>query len=263
MELRVVDWNVNGATQKSQPQLLDHLEWDVALLQEITASTWASFRALGNNGVAAFDHLPPLADGGPRYACAIVMRSGIELVDAGVLESMPSPERALTARAQVGGMAMQLCSWAAPPGVTWGDAGKGRQVSRFAAWLRGRAMPVVVGIDRNAPKWERRDLADDVWWNKREPLLYGAGRVHDLRDVWRDLLDHDPEMLSAVLAERPAGPLAVTHLRRGIECRYDAIYVSPEFEVITVDHIWEQALAAGSDHAAVRAVLSLEEPSSA
>jgi hypothetical protein len=203
MKFRVVDWNVNGATQKSQPQLLADLEWDVALLQEVTMSTWASFRALGSDGVVAFDHLPPLADGGPRYACAIVVRHGIELVDAGVLESMPSPERALTARAQVGGMAMQLCSWAAPPGVTWGDAGKGRQVSRFAAWLRARVSPVVVGIDRNAPKWERRDLADDEWWNNREPLLYGAGRVHDLRDVWRDLLGRYPQLLASVLADRP------------------------------------------------------------
>jgi hypothetical protein len=118
---------------------------------------------------------------------------------------------------------------------------------------------VVVGIDRNAPKWERRDLADDEWWNKREPLLYGAERAHDLRDVWRDVLDHDPELLAGVLAERPRGPLAVTHVRRGIECRYDAIYVSPEFEVVEVEHIWEQALEAGSDHAAVKAVLSLEE----
>ena len=34
------------------------------------------------------------------------------------------------------------------------------------------------------------------------------------------------------LANRTDGPLAVTHVRRGIECRYDAIYISPEFEVL-------------------------------
>ena len=76
-----------------------------------------------------------------------------------------------------------------------------------------------MGIDRNAPKWERRDLVDDEWWNRWEPLLYGPGRVHDLRDAWRDVLDRDPELLKAILAERPEGPLAVTHVRRGIECR--------------------------------------------
>jgi hypothetical protein len=256
MELRVIDWNVNGAVHKGQPDLLARLQWDVALLQEVTTSTWEAFRELGSKGVVAFDHLPPLADGPPRYACAIVVKHGVRLLEAGVLESMPSPERALTARAQMDGLTVSLCSWAAPPGVTWGDAGKGRQVSRFAAWLQSRIGPVVVGIDRNAPKWERRDLVDDEWWNRWEPLLYGPGRVHDLRDAWRDVLDREPERLRTILAERPDGPLAVTHVRRGTECRYDAIYISPEFEVLEVEHLWDEAREAGSDHAVVRAVLS-------
>jgi hypothetical protein len=63
--------------------------------------------------------------------------------------------------------------------------------------------------------------------------------------------------MASVLAERPKGPLAVTHIRRGIECRYDAIYVSPEFEVLEVEHLWDEAREAGSDHAAVRAVLAV------
>jgi hypothetical protein len=88
-------------------------------------------------------------------------------------------------------------------------------------------------------------------------LLYGPERVHDLRDAWRDALDRDPERMRSVLAERPRGPLAVTHMRRGIDCRYDAIYVSPKIDVVEVEHIWDEAREAGSDHAAVRATLSL------
>jgi hypothetical protein len=205
--------------------------------------------------VVAFDYLPPLADEGPRYACGIVTKDRVGILEAGLLESMPSPERAIAARAEIDGLTLDLCSWAAPPGVSWGDAGKGRQVSRFAAWLKDRAGPVVVGIDRNAPRWERSNLSDDVWWNKREPLLYGPGRIHDLRDAWRDVLDRDPARMASVLDERPDGPLAVTHIRRGVECRYDAIYVPPEFEVVELEHFWDEAREAGSDHAAVRAVL--------
>ena len=92
MELKVIDWNVNGAVHKGQPELLGQLHWDIALLQEVTTSTWNEFRALGSDGAVAFDHLPPLADGLPRYACAIVVKNGVHLLDAGVLESMPSPE---------------------------------------------------------------------------------------------------------------------------------------------------------------------------
>jgi endonuclease/exonuclease/phosphatase family metal-dependent hydrolase len=62
-------------------------------------------------------------------------------------------------------------------------------------------------------------------------------------------------LMEGLAAERPDGPLAVTHRRRGADCRYHAIYVSPEFDVLDVEHLWEGATEAGSDHAAVLAQL--------
>lgn len=102
---------------------------------------------------------------------------------------------------------------------------------------------------------EGQQLADDEWWNEREPLLYGPDRVHDLRDVYRDHLEANPALARQVRVERPDGPLAITHRRGGIDCRYDAIYASPEFAVQDVEHQWDQARAAGSDRALVRATL--------
>lgn len=117
---------------------------------------------------------------------------------------------------------------------------------------------MIVGIDRNAPKWERHDLAEDEWWNRWEPLLYGPDRVHDLRDVNREYLATYPELAVQVQKARPDGPLAVTHRRRGTECRYDAIYASPEFRVNGVEHHLDAALSAGSDHAIVTCDLVLD-----
>lgn len=231
------------------------MDWDVACLQEVTTESWEDFRALGDAGDVAFGHLPPLAGKGPRYTCAILVRGSARLENFGVLRDVPSPERAAVASVRIAGRHAWVCSWAAPPGVTWGRAGKGRQVARFAAFLRDRTGPVLVGIDRNAPKWERQQLADDAWWNEREPLLYGPDRVHDLRDVYRDHLEANPALARQVRVERPDGPLAITHRRGGIDCRYDAIYASPEFAVQDVEHQWDQARAAGSDHALVRATL--------
>lgn len=256
MSFTVVDWNVNGFARKAQPELLGGLEWDVACLQEVTRESWEDYRALGDAGAVAFDHLPPLADDGPRYASAVLVRGEASLDEFGVLRDLPSPERAAVASVTVDGRRTSVCSWAAPPGASWGDAGKGRQVVRFAAWLRDRSGPVVVGIDRNAPKWERHELADDEWWNDREPVLYGPERAHDLRDAYREVVDRDEALRGRLAEDRPDGPLAVTYLRRGSECRYDAIYVSPELEVRAVDHLWEEARAAGSDHGLVRAELA-------
>lgn len=183
------------------------------------------------------------------------MRSPIVWHGFELLEDIPSPERSPVAHVSVAGVPVWVASWSAPPGVSWGKAAKGRQVNRFAAWLRERPGPTLVGIDRNAPKWERHDLADDEWWNFREPLLYGPKRVHDLRDVYRDLLDSRSDLADRVRAESPEGPLAVTHLGGGTPCRYDAVYASPEFSVAEVDHLWEAATEAGSDHALVRVTL--------
>jgi len=256
MAFTIVDWNVNGFALKGQVELLDRLDWDVALLQEVTRDTWPRFRELGTAGGVAFDHLPPLVGDGPRYASAVIVRGDASLHEFRVLPDVPSPERAAIASVELGGRRASVCSWAAPPGVSWGKAGKGRQVVRFAAWLKARPGPVVVGIDRNAPKWERLDQQDDEWWNEHEPTLYGPDRPHDLRDAFREQVDRDPELKDAIAAERPDGPLAVTHRRRGTDCRYDAIYASPEFDVVRVDHLWDAATAAGSDHAAVVATLT-------
>lgn len=257
MSFVVVDWNVNGFVRKAQADLLSDMDWDFACLQEVTRESWQEFRQLGHQGGVAFDHLPALADTGPKYASAVLVRTKVANLEGfSVLRDVPSPERAAVATVTLNDRQISVCSWAAPPGVMWGDAGKGRQVNRFAAWLRDRPGPVVVGIDRNAPKWERHDLAQDEWWNKWEPLLYGVDRVHDLRDVYRDHLQGQSELAQEVRNARPDGPLAVTHLRRKIACRYDAIYASPEFTVENVEHHWDNARAAGSDHALVRATLT-------
>jgi hypothetical protein len=256
MAFTVVDWNVNGFALRGQVELLADLEWDVALLQEVTRASWPSFQSVAAAGGVAFDHLPALVGDGPRYATAVLVRGQASLHRFGVLRDIPSPERAAVASVQVQGRRMSVGSWAAPPGVSWGDAGKGRQVLRFAAWLQARPSPVIVGIDRNAPKWERLALADDEWWNRDEPLLYGPDRAHDLRDAFRDHIDRDPQLQDAIATQRPEGPLAITHRRRGINCRYDAIYVSPEFHVTAVQHLWDDAIAAGSDHAVVIASLA-------
>ncbi len=64
MRLTVVDWNVNGLVRESQPEFLAGVEWDVALLQEMTGKSWRDFRSLGDEGGVSFDYLPALAGDG-------------------------------------------------------------------------------------------------------------------------------------------------------------------------------------------------------
>jgi endonuclease/exonuclease/phosphatase family metal-dependent hydrolase len=260
--VRVVDWNLNGATGiERKLALLADLDWDVLLLQEVTASTWEALLSLGEAGVWSRPHLPELFRP-PRYHSAVVVRNGWGLTDSGPVPDVPSPERTITSVIARGAARIVVASLALPPGVAWGDAGKGRQADRIASWLAARELPTIVGIDANTPRWDRPQLEDCVWWNPQEPLLLGVDRRHDLRDAYRAVLDADPQRRAAIFTERPDGPLAVTHVRgRGanrVECRYDHVLVSPEVEVLALDHVWDDALEAGSDHALLRAVLNFD-----
>jgi endonuclease/exonuclease/phosphatase family metal-dependent hydrolase len=121
---------------------------------------------------------------------------------------------------------------------------------------------MLLGLDANTPKVDHPDEArSEFWWPPHEPLVLGspAAREHDLSDAFRRWLAANRFELEAIAAERPAGPLAVTHLRgaKNIPCRYDQIWVSPEWTVESVRHLTEASFEAGSDHALVSANLSI------
>jgi hypothetical protein len=261
MRLTVLDWNLDGFTGlDGKLALLGSLDWDVLLLQEVTASSWDRLRGLGAASAWSGDHLPDLARP-PRYHSAVIVGEGWRLTDTGPVPDVPSPERTATATIERDGLRCEAASLALPPGVGWGDAGKGRQADRLACWLGDRHLPTVVGIDANTPREDRPRLSECVWWNEDEPLLLGAERVHDLRDAYRDVLRRDPARRAEILERHPDGPLAVSHLRgRGrarTPCRYDHVLVSPAFEVDEVEYRWDDAVEAGSDHALVVAHLTL------
>lgn len=261
MQLTVIDWNLDGFTGiDAKLQLLGELPWEVCLLQEVTSSSWPRLRELGEEACWSGDHLPPLSTE-PRYRSAIVFRGGWRLRDPGVLEQVPSPERTAVATLERDGRVLTVASLALPPGVSWGDAGKGRQADRIACWLRERTAPVLIGIDANTPKWDRPALVDCEWWNDQERLLLGEDRIHDLRDLYREALDADPARRAQALAEAPTGPLATSHVRgrgeRKVACRYDHLLASPELQVEQIEYLWDEAVDAGSDHALLTARVHL------
>ena len=69
------------------------------------------------------------------------------------------------------------------------------------------------------------------------------------------------DRLEAVQRRRPAGPLAVTFVRgtiRKVADRFDAIMASTRLNVHHVEHNYEDAVSAGSDHSYVLATLELD-----
>ncbi len=116
-------------------------------------------------------------------------------------------------------------------------------------------MPLVFGIDANTPKTDHPDISCNEWWWKDEPLLLGARPLHGLKDAFRLFLEANPAELARVVAARPTGPLAVSHIRgnrrKMTECRYDFIYISSEIQVHRVHYRFDESVRAVSDHALV------------
>jgi hypothetical protein len=183
-----------------------------------------------------------------------------------LLDGIHLPERILFIETEVKGAPFIAASYHAPPGVNHGIV-KPRQAIAFAFWLSTQNGPLLFGADANTPLIDAPDFVKTRthWHTGRlrllgEPgddLLFGPGKVHDLEDALRRWLVVHPDEMDRLRAIRPCGPLAVTHRtgRRksseGTGRRYDSVWISHHWVVRHVEHLYEEGIAAGSDHAPV------------
>ena len=80
-----------------------------------------------------------------------------------------------------------------------------------------------------------------------------------MKDSYRIYLDAHPALFKNIIGENPEGPLAKSYKRgpQKIPCRYDFIYVSPEWKTKHVQYFYEESVERGSDHSIVAAKLLL------
>ena len=269
--LRFLTWNLNGASGDRANRLVDLLAAELAdgpalaALQEVKPAT---FRALEASGL--FDwlvnslELRPTGEfdrGSRKLGCVVAGRGEVELIEGDVLWRLPLPERSAIARVGFSGLGVDAISYHSLTGSGF-KAGKGVAYRALLETLGTRERPMLLGLDANTPKVDHIDEArSEFWWPAHEPLVLGTAskRRHDLSDAFRLWLSEHPDELAAIEHERPDGPLAVTHRRgaKNIPCRYDQVWVSPEWLVESVRHLTEASFAAGSDHALVSADLRL------
>lgn len=170
----------------------------------------------------------------------------------------PLPERNLVVDIKNAEKEFTVCSLHSLTGASY----KRTKVVNFltiADWLENRKKPMVFGIDANTPESDNPDLRKSNWWWKEEPILFGANASHDMKDSYRIYIEAHPVIFKNIIKENPEGPLAISYKRgpQKIPCRYDFIYVSPEWETKHVQYFYEESLEHGSDHSIVIAKLLL------
>jgi endonuclease/exonuclease/phosphatase family metal-dependent hydrolase len=272
--MRVASWNVffrSKAVAERQGQLLRSLEVDLVMLQELNPDSADILRS-----AAGLDWLVRAVDLRARHADdRPVRRRGVAIAGHGLpprrswtLDGIPLPERTLAVSVQVDGTELTAVSYHAPPGVTWGII-KPRQAITLARWLAGCRGPVLLGADANTPEIDAPDFASTrTHWHSGsrslhgEPgddLMFGPAKIHHLEDAMRRWLADHPDHATALAADaaRPNGPLAVTHYTGkrknspGSPRRFDSVWTTAHWRVKSIDHLYDAAIQAGSDHALV------------
>jgi endonuclease/exonuclease/phosphatase family metal-dependent hydrolase len=270
--VRVVSWNLayrGAAAAEQQGALLRELATDVVLLQEVNPNSAHVLRqAAGADWlVRAVDLRIALSDDRPvRHRGVAVAGRGAPPRSAWLLTDGPFPERTLLAEVTIDGVTFTAGSYHAPPGVTW-KLLKPRQAVAFASLLATQSGPLLFGADANTPLIDAVDFANTrTHWHtgdrhlRGEPgddLLFGPTKIHALDDALRRWLRDTPKAAEAFQVTDQHGPLAITHRtgRRknspGTGRRFDSVWISHHWIVRQIQHLYQEGIAAGSDHAPV------------
>jgi endonuclease/exonuclease/phosphatase family metal-dependent hydrolase len=262
--LTVATWNMlfrSGAERTLA--YLEEREWDIASLQEVRPSTSAMLAE--RTDWAVIDGLTLASDFYSSWkrphAAALVARNGWTFSSGGLIPNNPKPGRGIQAVAERGGARLNVISWHAPNAAAEGAEVKMAGYSALLEAIGGVSGPLVAGIDAN--HWSLGTELELVPYDESEPAFAVENRFfasepeHRLRDALVDWLRANPQEYRECLEQRPHGPLKITYKRGATYDRFDYLMISDEFRVRGMTHDYEGAIAAGSDHAFVSAVLEL------
>lgn len=274
--MRIGTWNVNYQGVLGSGRLGTHAHEtgiDLMLLQAADPDALASFITHAGLDwvVTAWDAgAPALTTPGRRRVAAVAGR-GPRPTSIGYLRDLDRPERMMFATIGSGPGSFTVASYHAPSGPEAGIS-KVDGAHILLDWVQSVDGPLILGADANTPKLDHPDpdKARTHWQTgirklsgrPGDDVMFGGRPEHDLEDAYRRYLSQNPGLLQSVALERPRGPLAVSHrtgrrLGSAVKLRrYDALWISRDFDVQRVDYDLESATRAGSDHALVKVDLT-------
>ena len=185
-----------------------------------------------------------------------------------VLCQAAAPERTLVIELELEGSQLSVASFRQVAGVDrkmWGPLKKRQQFDAICEWLNTHSRHAIAGMDVNSPEVDHPDIAQNVYFfgstpgDQHEHLLHDPmWATHVLRDAFRLYLAANPRDLEAVIAARPQGPLALSHINLQRARRFDFIYVTPDLPPTYAHYLSDDTLGALSDHALVIADLTFQ-----
>jgi len=261
--MRIATWNLDcrragRADLTRMTDLIRREDLDVLLLQEVRAGDMPVLSANTDDAVCSLDVQRTDGHTSGQVGVAVLVRKGVRL-DVGtadLLYGLHQPERGLSVTATWQGRPLSLLSWHAPNAAQHGRGAKAQAyVAVQTLWQSWTGLGIA-GIDSNFPE-DPVDLraAEAIdqrpEWRFQWDLL-GPNPRHPLVDVTRQLLSVEPVDIP------DAGPIATTHRAGARNVRFDRLLVTPGITPHAVRHLYDDGIAAGSDHAMVCADVRLD-----
>lgn len=270
--LRVATWNIRYSSEERSFRLLNYLkstDWDLLAIQEVSAKAWRVFQedGIADGGYFTLDGFGIRPTGRRHHGVAILARNGLSLGEPTLIEGLPKVERALATKVNGLSKGVTFVAWHAPNKAGEGRATKMQGYTAITKYINSVKGPLILGFDSN--HWNQNTSLllpdpvplDSAWYP--ENSFFSSAPTHQLADSLIEYLKKDTEVYESVVGERPNGPLAVSFVRgssrRPVEDRFDYIFVSPDFEVLTCVYDYEGAVKASSDHGFVYADVHLQE----
>lgn len=176
-----------------------------------------------------------------KLGVLIILDKKIDILDCGVIERSPFPDRTIYATIKVGLQVIKVLALHSLTGCGYYRT-KSVQYDSFAEFI-DEYKPDIIGIDANEPETDHYDMTQMEFFDN------GPGAKNFFLKVQENgLLDSYVKINNIVSNETI--PLTQSHkVRRRGSVRYDFIFINKSIEIENMNYYYDEAVNAGSDHA--------------
>ena len=250
--MEIIDWNISyaGDTERKIDFLQKYITSDVCvILQEVKPHAYEYIKAaLGEQFNALYSlnyRKPSKFDSDARKLGVLVLVSrDIEIVEAGVIERSPFPDRTVYATIKKDGKEIRLLALHSLTGCGYYRS-KSVQYDSFAEFIDAYR-PDIIGIDANEPQVDHYDMRQMQFFDN------GPGAKHFFDEMADIGLTDAYVRYNGIDGYEEGLPLAKSHnIRRKGAVRYDFLFVRDTYGVKSLRYNYDEAVEAGSDHAII------------
>lgn len=256
--MRIIDWNISYAGDIERK--INYLQTLISensciMLQEVKPHAYDYIKTRLENKYQIIYSLeyrkPSKFDSDARKLGVLMLISKcFNIIEVGVIERSPFPDRTLYATIQNGEKIIKLLALHSVTGCGYYRT-KSVQYDSFAEFI-DIYRPDIIGIDANEPQIDHYDLKQMQFFDN------GPGAKHFFDEIAEINLTDAFVRFNGTDGYETAKPLAKSHsIRRKGAVRYDFLLVRDKYSVDSLVYNYDDAIVAGSDHAIIIGEISV------